>query len=114
MGSKIISSVKISRKQVSNTVKRYIINTKYSPDITQEVLLIIDKVYWISIYWNPVSKIWHISQHSREGWSEPQYQNHEILEGDIVSGIYNSILDNTFAVQYRTSAGVRVYKKLDE
>lgn len=104
----LLSKDTVDSRQIEKLIDQYIDLVKYAPDMTQELLIIFDKVNWISLYWNPVSQDWRICLHNVGGWETPS--NSTTSELSILVSACKVGTRQIFALQYRTSAGIRTYK----
>nr|QBK86501.1 MAG: hypothetical protein LCMAC102_02960 [Marseillevirus LCMAC102] len=97
----------IHSHQIDSLIRLHIDQVKYSSDVTQELLLIFDKIQWISIFWNPVSQQWRVAIHDKERWRDPMFVDSQGLFE--LLGKYRHILPQVFAIQFRTAASVQIY-----
>lgn len=79
-------------------------------DSTFEIILIYDKVHWLRIFYNNVSRIFHISVHNSRGWAESMDQKMTLHEIFCYLDATESLFYNFDILQYRTSSSTTIYK----
>lgn len=102
------SQRKVDSAVLRRLVEHHISSVEFTPEITQELILVFDKVNWIGLYWNNVSREWSISSHTQSGWKNICSLSTQDLDAYIKS---NNSFQNIYSVQYRNVNGVDIYTR---
>ena len=79
-------------------------------DSTFEIILIYDKVHWLRIFYNNVSRIFNISIHNSRGWKDSMGREMTMCEILCYLDATESQFYNFDILQYRTSSSTTIYK----
>lgn len=81
------------------------------PTKTQEIMVVETVDDWVRLYWNPLSKIWNVNRHGKDGWSPKgsEMSSKKILEM-MDESEWKFYVENAKGLQYRTIEGVNVYR----
>lgn len=87
-----------------STVIKIIDHISESPHITQEVMVVYDKVHWIRMFWNNLRMVWQVSLHNKKGWGKCLSLNRD----ELLQHVDNIGSEGTYVVQYKSPAGTTI------
>jgi hypothetical protein len=109
MTYRIISREHLLPRHSYLLIRQYVKRVYSSNESTQELSLVFDKTLHISLFWNPVGKMWRIAYHNHNGWSSPFF----LSTRDLLVRLQTEkeLLTSVFAIQYRSLAGIRIHQR---
>lgn len=97
--------------QVSTLIFEGVQCVKHIPDSTRETLIVFDRVNLVSLFWNPVNRLWKVSRKNADAWVSSVDLTTEELIVFLSEKSNQELLQNAFAIQQRTANHARVYRR---
>lgn len=107
MHSKILSKTTLSKNKIYKILKFYVVGVQYTPDLTQEILIVFDEYNWLNIFWNPIRRDWEMTKYENK-WELPpvNFGTDHLLK---LCKCYKKQINEIFALQYKTISGVKIF-----